>query len=709
MRSKSKIAAKVVAFFVILVVLLEALSEIFIPSIDNVDEMTSDFYDQPDNTLQVVFIGTSVFRQGIIPMELYEDYGICSYNLGTSGQPVLTSYYWLQEVYDHHAKTLKTVVFDVSSLQHEWEEEKYITALVRMQNSLNKYHAIRDIQDTLEGFLSYMVPIYAYHDRWKELDKTSYFLDLHNTDSGMRGYDFTLNYHLISADYQTIKPLSYFLESDETEELAEESILYFDKMVNFCKENDLQLILTRTPTNEEDWSDAAHNAIQVLANQYGLEFIDFNYTPYAEELGYNAALDKDDAKHLNYYGARKLTAWLGSYLLEHNEFSDVRKDETYSFMEEEWKEYKRHTLLAELNGIGDVAEYLETVNTYDDFTVFISVKDEGSYHLTEEQRNAFAALGLDGLSLLEYRDSYLAVLESGGGGVVAEMRQQEQESDEETAIQDENAIQNDDETGIASAALTYGGKMNDGTSYRLRSGGKNLGNTSSCVIDGIEYSLQGRGINIVVYDNRLHEVIDSSVFDTFDSAVREVEDLAALYEEQLDEGFQLSQLSGNVRDVYLFQLKQDDAYLTSQLRGSQADLQDWISAFDQEGYLLIFCAKKDGISSLNERELEALTSLGLLEDESKLDYASGWAAVLEDRVIEEEEISYDSGGAVISTEKVYVESGADTQETQEGTEPSILINGEECSPSHDGVNLVIYNTLTNLVVDTVSFGNEGNE
>lgn len=121
---KAKTVGRIVAFFVILALLVKGLSRLLIPSIDNVDEMAGEFYDQPDNTLEVVFIGTSAIRNGIIPMELYEDYGICSYNLGTSGQPVLVLYYWLQE---HHSGSLKTVVLDVSSFHQQWEEEKYIT------------------------------------------------------------------------------------------------------------------------------------------------------------------------------------------------------------------------------------------------------------------------------------------------------------------------------------------------------------------------------------------------------------------------------------------------------------------------------------------------------------------------------------------------------------------------------------------------------
>ena len=68
------------------------------------------FYEEPENTIETVFLGASIVINGITPTELYEDYGICAYNLATEQQPVLASYYWLEEAERLHGDTLKTVV-----------------------------------------------------------------------------------------------------------------------------------------------------------------------------------------------------------------------------------------------------------------------------------------------------------------------------------------------------------------------------------------------------------------------------------------------------------------------------------------------------------------------------------------------------------------------------------------------------------------------
>ena len=52
-------------------------------------------------------------------------------------------------------------------------------------------------------------------------------------------------------------------------------------------------------------------------------------------------------------------------------------------------------------------------------------------------------------------------------------------------------------------------------SYTISSAGYQVGNTSSIIVNGVEYSKNMRGLNIVVYDNQLKQVTDSVAFDTF--------------------------------------------------------------------------------------------------------------------------------------------------------------------------------------------------
>ena len=63
-----------------------------------------------------------------------------------------------------------------------------------------------------------------------------------------------------------------------------------------------------------------------------------------------------------------------------------------------------------------------------------------------------------------------------------------------------------------------GGVITDESNVDVISAGLEVGNYSSIVIDGIEYSMNERGINVVLYDTNEKKVIDSLNFDIYEGA-----------------------------------------------------------------------------------------------------------------------------------------------------------------------------------------------
>ena len=58
------------------------------------------------------------------------------------------------------------------------------------------------------------------------------------------------------------------------------------------------------------------------------------------------------------------------------------------------------------------------------------------------------------------------------------------------------------------------GILDTGVEFEISSGGALSDVGSSIKINGIEYGQNGRGINIVVYNKRMNEVMSSVYFDT---------------------------------------------------------------------------------------------------------------------------------------------------------------------------------------------------
>ncbi|MBQ4304600.1 MAG: hypothetical protein II774_08940, partial [Lachnospiraceae bacterium] len=59
--------------------------------------MYHDFYSMEENTVDVIFLGSSHCYSAFCPQYLYNEYGIRSYNLGSSQQCMTVAYYWLKE------------------------------------------------------------------------------------------------------------------------------------------------------------------------------------------------------------------------------------------------------------------------------------------------------------------------------------------------------------------------------------------------------------------------------------------------------------------------------------------------------------------------------------------------------------------------------------------------------------------------------------
>ena len=55
------------------------------------------FYEIEKDSTEVMFYGPSTLAASVNPYQLYEDYGISSYNLGVMSQPMMGTYFWFKD------------------------------------------------------------------------------------------------------------------------------------------------------------------------------------------------------------------------------------------------------------------------------------------------------------------------------------------------------------------------------------------------------------------------------------------------------------------------------------------------------------------------------------------------------------------------------------------------------------------------------------
>ena len=671
LKYKGKIFLKIGLFVSVFLLVLVSLNKLFQPAwLDWNNYYTiHGFYEEPKDTIETVFLGSSVMVSAIAPTELYDEYGLSTYNLATEQQPMIASYYWLEEVYHLHSNTLKTVVLDVSQLRFEVRDVSYRIATDPMKFSAAKLRSVLDYtKEDLSEVSSYLFQLILYHDRWNSLTEKDFQKSEIDPVNGMRGYYFTsVDPYCSTKVYADFMPVSqkvlYGLSTDEEVGKAEfqsDSVRYLEKMIKFCAEKQIKLVLIKTP--QENWNNLHHNAVQDLAKKNKVDFLDFNCVSLMNNVSYMMPFDSMDGSHTNYFGMKKLTHWIGNYLVEECNGTDIRNTPRYAYLEEQRNQY--HETVDQIVGLRtatDISQYLKAaLMGGGDNTILIVAGDEASHSLTNMQREYFNSIGLKTLAQIESRDSYLSVIDN--GTIVIEQTKKDKE------IQDQIPI-------------TYTDTVNSqkNLSFTLTSGGFNHGHVASIRIDGSEYVERVRGLNIVVYSNTQDKVIDSAVFDTFASSYRECYNLDSV------------EIASQTVDLQI--TKDITEYLKSALNGKNT---------------VFIAVSDDASSSLTDDQRTYFKSIGL-EGLSEIQSRDSYLAVIEgsDVVHERRKDGSDVRDATpisfTGTLNHALEISLVSGGFNHGWRASIKIDGIEYAENKRGLNVVVYSNQYDQVIDTTVF------
>lgn len=468
---------KVIVFLVILLIVVNYIGGIFIPKW--YDEMLNtaiveDFYDLPRNSLDVFAVGSSQLIKGFSSLELYKNYGISSYGLGIEQQSVQNSYAWIRESLKYQNE--KVVLFEVKMLFEDTPEAQNRKGFDNMKFSLNKLEVI--IDDSIENksysrFVSFLFPITRFHSRWKELNGTDFTKERLNYIN-YRGYALTSEF----SGNTTFSSLDN--NSNEEAEITEIRLKYFNKIVDFCEKNNLELVLFKT--QDMDWDSERYNAVKKLADENNLEYIDFNKSDLIEKLEFDYSKDCGADNHLNIYGAEKVSNYIGNYLSEKYDFEDKRENSEYSYLTEQLKQYNYVVENRKLVNIFDPADYMEALKN-EDFTV-IFVKNGLIPDYSQNFMNMIDTLGF---SIEKVSNTNYCVIWENGE---VKLEQYKEEN-----LNIETTIMNDKKVEI------------------------NTNGKISIMIDGLEYSNNHSGFDIVVCNNKNGEIIESSYLDFSDGIV----------------------------------------------------------------------------------------------------------------------------------------------------------------------------------------------
>lgn len=323
MSKEKKFVLRVGAIFVLLLG-FALLSKILQIKSEHGINQNRGLYFQPENTIEVAFLGTSHIHCNVNTALLWEKYGIASYDYSGAEQPLWMTYHYLKEFYKH--QTPEVVVLDLyaparfkEDYQYDWISEN----IYGMRFSLNKLSMLM-VSVEADRLMNYFPDFAVYHGRYDELEKedfTHFFWNENHLES-FKGYTPYWN-HISEKEISN--------QHGVAGGLTKKSEKYLRKIIEFMDKQDGELVLIVAPYLVVPEDEETYEEIQRVAKEYGIEVWNYN-----DKMDLRME-DLHDASHLNYWGSCKFTELLGRDLKQNYDLTDHRGEEEY----ESWDEHVR--------------------------------------------------------------------------------------------------------------------------------------------------------------------------------------------------------------------------------------------------------------------------------------------------------------------------------------------------------------------------------
>ena len=275
------------------------------------DEAAFGVLGEPQDSLDVIFIGDSEAYCSFSPLQLWHEQGIASYVCATSAQRLPYTRTILKHALDRQHPSI--VILETNCL---------------FRHTSVEFAASRALQDVF--------PVFEYHDRWKTLRAEDFVAERQTTWTDPYS-GFRLRTSVDSADANSAE--NYMRRGDKRANMGRVNRFYLEQLATLCHDHGAELVLVSAPS-VKNWSSARHDNVNAIADELGLAYIDLNDGEKRVKIDWSRdTLDKGD--HLNLRGASKVTHAVGELLKGHFGLKGHAGDVAYLAWNEDFDRYER--------------------------------------------------------------------------------------------------------------------------------------------------------------------------------------------------------------------------------------------------------------------------------------------------------------------------------------------------------------------------------
>ena len=288
----------------------------------------TNLYRQPENSVDVLVLGTSAAYAGVNTNVLWRQYGIACYDLCGAEEPFWASYYLLREALKTQRPRL--ILLDAKAAVYPREYASHARIILSAYGILspeNRWGAIyASVREKTEA-LDYILGLPQVHNRYAEVTGRDFVLP---PDNGGRGDTWKgfIEVDLIPQEEMRPPTLSW---SSAQKQLTKNGEAYLRKILELAQSQGIPVHLVAFPNPDYANDHAYYNRLWEIAGEYGVPYS--NYNDPALDFGLRYSSDFADWQHLNVKGSIKFSAKLGRDLRARYPLPDRRGDAYYDSYE----------------------------------------------------------------------------------------------------------------------------------------------------------------------------------------------------------------------------------------------------------------------------------------------------------------------------------------------------------------------------------------
>lgn len=339
---------KIIAFVTLFLIILAALSAFFNGRfwytsgyVADRDARYAAIELEEPGQIDVLNVGNSLCDVSLTPLELYRDYGITSYNMGRDLQTKEATCYAVKTAL--HKQKIKVLLWETDNLfghmdnmapymEQLAEFNYYHFPVLRYHNCWENWLSGTKRDEFYKGFQirkETMEPQYEKGHEETEPNEEDHEEAESNKKCPNKKAHETKEQLMEEREQERIEKLRAKIALNKQLTFERDQMHAFKRIYNLCRANHIKLVLYSAPSMKYYQSRRRHDALTKLAEKYGIDYIDANFDEIA--IGIDWSKDSyDGGKHLNLYGSRKMTKYLGEYLSTHCALTDHRGDPEYA-------------------------------------------------------------------------------------------------------------------------------------------------------------------------------------------------------------------------------------------------------------------------------------------------------------------------------------------------------------------------------------------